>query len=255
LINFLAQTIISGSIDFLGNNYRLRIRALDVQTARIQGTFSTDVKRDSRMKGLERVGNTGNIPLDDWKNNRLYLGARVGFVQGTYRNSGSLIPASASLNSVSGFDGGVFGAVSVLGNLEIQAEVLISNNSFEVTNNNSFKSVTYTSVELPLLVKLVWRPSVFMVQGYGGAAVSLPLGQIVIKHSNGTINADFDVMGCFVLGVGTGIKLGPGVLLSDIRYTGDFNALTANINGGNSKISQRNRVSFSLAYEIGLIQK
>jgi TolB-like protein len=38
-----AQTIISGSVSQIGNLYRLRVRALDVQTAQIQGQFNRNI--------------------------------------------------------------------------------------------------------------------------------------------------------------------------------------------------------------------
>jgi TolB-like protein len=38
-----AQTIVSGSVSQIGNLYRLRVRALDVQTAQIQGQFNYNI--------------------------------------------------------------------------------------------------------------------------------------------------------------------------------------------------------------------
>jgi TolB-like protein len=251
-----AQTIISGSMDLIGNYYRLRVRALEVETARIQGVFTTDVRRNNTLIQVERAGNTGGgtIQPDEWNNKRFYLGARVGLVQGMYGSAGDLFPASTTLTGGLSFDAGLYGAVSVFGLFEIQAEALVSGNNFDIARGTNFKSVAYTSLEIPFLAKLVWRPSIFMVQGYGGIAVSIPLGQVTVKHSNGTLFADYGVVPGFVVGGGGGIKLGPGVLLGDIRYTGDFDALTANISG-NRKISQRSRVSFALSYEIGFFQK
>jgi TolB-like protein len=47
-----AQTIISGSITAIGNTYRLRIRAIAVKTAQIQGMHNIDVVQDSRLAAL-----------------------------------------------------------------------------------------------------------------------------------------------------------------------------------------------------------
>jgi hypothetical protein len=239
-------------MDLIGNYYRLRVQALEVETARIQGVFTADVQRNSKLKQVERAG---TAQPDQWNNNRFYLGARAGLAQGMYGSAGDLFPASTSLTGGLSFDAGLYGAVNVLGLFEIQVEALVSGNSFDIARTSTFNSVAYTSLELPLLAKLVWRPSIFMVQGYGGIALSVPLGQLTIKHSNGTTTADYGVMPGFVLGSGGGIKLGPGVLLGDIRYSGDFGALTANISGGSHEISRRSRVSFSLGYEIGFFQK
>jgi TolB-like protein len=252
-----AQTIISGSMDLIGNYYRLRVRALEVETARIQGVFTADVQRNSKLKQVERAGNTGggSVQSDEWNNKWFYVGARAGLVQGMYGSAGDLFPASTTLSGGLSFDAGLYGAVSVLGLFEVQVEALVSGNNFDVARTSTFKSVAYTSLEFPLLAKLVWRPSVFMVQGYGGIAVSVPLGQVTVKHSNGAITADYGVVPGFVVGGGGGIKLGPGVLLGDVRYTSDFGALTANISGSSHEISRRSRVSFALGYEIGFFQK
>jgi hypothetical protein len=230
---------------------------LEVETARIQGVFTADVRQDNVLKGLEEAGNADgeSVQPDEWKNKRFYLGARVGLAQGIYGSAGGLFPSSTSLTGGLSFDAGLYGAVSVLDIFEIQAEALVSGNSFDIARDSNFKAVAYTSLEIPLLAKLVWRPSIFMVQGYGGIAVSVPLGRLTIKQSNNTITADYGVMPGFVLGGGGGIKLGPGVLLGDIRYSGDFSALTANVRGNSYEISRRSRVSFSLGYEIGFFQK
>jgi len=47
-----AQTIISGSIDLLGDIYRLRIRAIDVQSATIQGVYTANIQRDRTLTSL-----------------------------------------------------------------------------------------------------------------------------------------------------------------------------------------------------------
>jgi len=47
-----AQTIISGSIDLLGDIYRLRIRAIDVQSATIHGVYTANIQRDRILTSL-----------------------------------------------------------------------------------------------------------------------------------------------------------------------------------------------------------
>ncbi|MDR0501739.1 MAG: CsgG/HfaB family protein [Treponema sp.] len=47
-----AQTIISGSIVAMGNLYRLRVRAISVETAHILGIINTDVIQDRRIAAL-----------------------------------------------------------------------------------------------------------------------------------------------------------------------------------------------------------
>lgn len=54
-----AQIIISGGITALGNSYRLRIRAISVETAEILGMQNVDVIQDSRIAALIGTAYTG----------------------------------------------------------------------------------------------------------------------------------------------------------------------------------------------------
>jgi hypothetical protein len=54
-----AQTIMSGSITAIGNTYRLRIRAISVETAEILGMQNVDVAQDSRIAALTGTAYTG----------------------------------------------------------------------------------------------------------------------------------------------------------------------------------------------------
>jgi len=47
-----AQTIVSGSVNSLGSGHRLRIRALEVQTALVQGQFNRNINSSSLIKTL-----------------------------------------------------------------------------------------------------------------------------------------------------------------------------------------------------------
>jgi TolB-like protein len=54
-----AQTIMSGAITAIGNAYRLRIRAISVETAQILGMQNVDVAQDSRIAALTGTAYTG----------------------------------------------------------------------------------------------------------------------------------------------------------------------------------------------------
>jgi hypothetical protein len=47
-----AQTIISGSLSPLGNRWRMRVKALEVETARVQGVETYTVKKDAVLSSL-----------------------------------------------------------------------------------------------------------------------------------------------------------------------------------------------------------
>ncbi|GHV61379.1 hypothetical protein AGMMS49587_05340 [Spirochaetia bacterium] len=64
-----AQTIVSGAISKLGDNYRMRIRALEVQTAQVQGQFNRNIPSgatitalmNSSSKGYSSSGGAGTV--------------------------------------------------------------------------------------------------------------------------------------------------------------------------------------------------
>jgi TolB-like protein len=58
-----AQTVITGSVQTFGNNYRLDLRALSVETGVIQGVLRQDIAIDNRIRtliGVPLVDSTGS---------------------------------------------------------------------------------------------------------------------------------------------------------------------------------------------------
>ena len=53
-----ANTIVSGAVSEFGNGYRMRIRALDVQTARVQGQYNRNIAAGSTVTMLMNSANT-----------------------------------------------------------------------------------------------------------------------------------------------------------------------------------------------------
>ncbi|GHV47478.1 hypothetical protein AGMMS49546_37140 [Spirochaetia bacterium] len=54
-----AQTIVSGAISKVGDNYRMRIRALEVQTAQVQGQFNRNIPTGATITALMNSGSKG----------------------------------------------------------------------------------------------------------------------------------------------------------------------------------------------------
>ena len=254
-----AQTVVSGSFVRAGSRYRLMVRAIAVETAQVQGMKTFIVKSDKTLRGLMGAGGPGGSGLRDslYDKNRLYLGARAGLSLGFYGNGGGLadkaVFPSQTITGIPAFDASLFASVSVRSLFAIQAEAVITNDSFELFSNNSpLMTVSYYSLMIPLLAKLAWRPSIFMLHGYAGAYLSLPAGQMEVKHRNGSYSAGLSLLPGFMAGTGAGVKLGPGTVIADIRYATDFSNTTANYNG-TKNISHRSKVFFALGYEFGLL--
>jgi curli biogenesis system outer membrane secretion channel CsgG len=77
-----AQIIVSGAVSRLGDLYRLRVRALSVQTAQIEGQFNRNITEGSTIAALVRSRATG------------YGGESQG---GAARNTSPAVPASAAV--------------------------------------------------------------------------------------------------------------------------------------------------------------
>jgi hypothetical protein len=243
--NWSAQYLVTVSFSPKGKQYCLTFRASDMEKGVV--IYNPDILPVKRDKDL-----------DDLLQDRLYLGARAGASLPSYTNGYGLVDApvpAQRLRGSYGFDAGLYASASVWSLFEVQAEAIFTTDTFTLYSGNTPRvKVSYTSLMLPLLVKVVWRPSIFTVQGYAGAYISLPLGQLAVQESDGPYMANYTAPPGFVAGGSFGIKLGPGVLLADIRYAADFSNLSAQHNGTRD-VSKRSKVVFSLGYEFGVIKK
>jgi len=57
-----AQTIISGSVEPMGDVFRLRIRAIAVESAAIQGIYTANIQKDRFLTNLTATSNNTNSP-------------------------------------------------------------------------------------------------------------------------------------------------------------------------------------------------
>jgi hypothetical protein len=149
------------------------------------------------------------------------------------------------------------------------------------TDEFSFFSFTF-----PLLLKLEFHYGPLMLAPYGGAYFYLPFGEAQFKTNRIIENSAKDDDGNPVLGESsfhpqeqdtvvvsvdgiplgmtfgfyTGIKMGPGALVIDLRYSRDFSKLTFKDQDGKNVLSgqyitvDRNKFTLMIGYEIGLFK-
>jgi TolB-like protein len=264
-INLAAKFIVTGSLDREGNSYYLNIRVIDVEKSVNVGAFRERIKLEGNLRSLLRPRREGSSgPDDDWKDNLLFLGAKAAYSHGIYQAGDGLTPytVNPSISGQGTVEGGITAALNFayffhqgIGQyLGLQTEAVYTIDSFKAawTGGNS-QTVTYSSLTVPLFLKFVLRPGIFMIQGYGGLYVSIPLGRAALNTNGNTSSASFSVLGGFAAGGSAGIKLGPGVLFGDFRYGADFTNLKINDNGSR-ELSRRSKISVSLGYEIGLLR-
>ncbi|MDR1325065.1 MAG: CsgG/HfaB family protein [Treponema sp.] len=257
-----AETIISGSLVVLGSEYRMRIQALSVETARVQGAQSRDIAMDQRfanLLGVEFVREEAPPPPKEvlpWANNLLYIGARGGASLRLFTLSddvkGKLEPNNFT------YEAGIHLGLQFTSVLALQAEALFTADKVNYSGESYEASFESQSLTLAALFKLTFRPGKLLIAPFGGAYFALPLGQLNVNSDNDAVdNASFDMsipVGV-VGGLNFGLNIGPGALFIDARYAMELGNTSISDSRGNLGIYSRAMASITLGYEIGIITR
>ncbi|MDR1410897.1 MAG: hypothetical protein LBI91_01685 [Spirochaetaceae bacterium] len=143
------------------------------------------------------------------------------------------------------------------------------------TDEYSFFSFTF-----PLMLKIEFSYGPLMLAPYGGAYFYLPLGEAqsrtnrlvdniqgtpgpgaYVEEESNTVQVSVDGVPLgMTFGFYTGIKMGPGALVIDMRYSKDFGTLTFKDKDGKSTLNgqyiaiDRHKFTLMVGYEIGLFK-
>jgi TolB-like protein len=286
-----AQSIILGTVQPLGNEYRLNFRILAVETATVQGMFRQDVKFDKRLSALIR-GDSVRPVSELWKYKWLYLGLRGGGGINTGYTGSSTEPIFDFGSIKSSF--GVTGAFSVNGQitdwLGVQAEFMYAHDTVKIqtaggsvveTEGGKMGSeggngeFSFNSFMVPVLAKITFNPGNFHFAGLGGVYFGIPFGELqfegVLQAGKWQgvfkpVNANMGLM----FGGNIGYHLGPGILFVDARYVIDLTGIKFEPDDGswtmwNDYSSKwrfmpdmefsRNKILFGIGYQIGFFNK
>jgi TolB-like protein len=252
-----AQTIISGSLRVMGDEYRLRIQALSVETAQIQGAQNRDVVLDRRfatLLGVEIQEIQVEKELPSWSNKWLYFGTRGGASLRFYTLSGD-IKGDVEPNSIT-YEAGVHLGLQITRFLAVQVEALYTADKVSYSGEGYEASFESQSLVFPALVKLTFRPGNFLFAVFGGGYYSLPLDKL--KASSDVDEAasfDMSIPIGVVGGLNLGLKMGPGALFLDARYGMELGNTSIKDDKGNLAIYSRTMASVTLGYEIGIITR
>ncbi|MDR1278039.1 MAG: porin family protein [Treponema sp.] len=190
------------------------------------------------------------------------VGVRSGVSQRWYTDPEEFAPGAQALN----LEGGLFASVFLNSLLSVQAEVdftldnLVYRGIDDIGGSGGYIPLLvnekYTSYSLmfPIIFKANFRPGDFRLAPFAGIYVFAPLGDAVFQKKPGGTEDSFSWSAAAPLGYTAGfeiaIKLGPGILLGDIRYAGDFT--TINIPDAATSYKRR-ALSFSLGYGFGFV--
>ncbi|MDR3303481.1 MAG: hypothetical protein LBS86_03630 [Treponema sp.] len=204
-----------------------------------------------------------------WKDKWLFLGLRGGFSLLPYTLADDLSPDNgiSSLDTSFSYDGALQIGVQLTSFLAIQAEALVTWEKVSYSgeylytgyyNTNLSYSASFTSLSLltPVLLKLTARPGNVLLSLFGGGYYAIPLGQMTYDSSEyGEASYDYSIPFGWMAGVNLGFKLGPGALFLDARYTGALGFTSISDGQGTRQVYKRTPLSFSIGYEIGLINR
>jgi hypothetical protein len=255
-----AETIISGSLSVLGNEYRLRIQALSVETARVQGAQNRDIAMDRRfasLLGVEFVEEQKEAPPKEaspWSNNWLYIGARGGASLHFFTLSDD-VKGDVEPNNIT-YEAGGYLSLQLNPILALQVEALYTTDKVSYSGEGYKASFELQSLMFPALLKLTFRPGNFLFALFAGGYFVLPLGQLKTSSDvDGDAAFDASIPIGVVGGINLGFKLGPGALFVDARYGMELGNTSITDGKGNLAIYSRAMASFTLGYEIGIITR
>jgi TolB-like protein len=278
-----AQMVISGAVIYLGEFYRLRVQAIEVETARIQGSRTITIQPNRLLATLTGNPWTGPAapdtarpeavtpaaarppktaaaparpertpaPISNAK--RFYLGLRGGGETTFYRPNTEFWKDGQS--RATSFSGNISAQMSLqlFNFFALQAEAaFITGDVLEATVERSDPfTLRYSAMALPILGKITLRPGSVLLAGFGGIYFTVPFTAMTFNMNGIEYSYNFDAPMGFIAGGNIGIKLGPGTLFLDIRYAGDFKDIEIYGDWGSHPVYKRSLASYSLGYEFG----
>jgi TolB-like protein len=254
-----AQSIVLGTVQPLGNEYRLNFRILAVETATVQGMFRQDVKFDKRLSALIR-GDSVRPVSELWKYKWMYLGlsGSGGINTGYSGSSTEPIFNFDSIESSFGVNGAFFINGQITDWLGIQTEFMYTHDRIKIqtASGSVVETVnadgtpgmnldsgggdgefTFSSFMIPVLAKITYKPGDFYIAGLGGIYFSIPFGKMQFDGTlqagewQGTFKPQNINMG-LMFGGNIGYHLGPGILFVDVRYVMDLTNVKFEPTGG-----------------------
>jgi hypothetical protein len=198
------------------------------------------------------------------------FGARAGALFGFHSLSGEMNDLlglaglggliSIDHSSLTNFSVAIFGSFAFTNNLSLQVELMyMINQGIEITLQgfllSSTLTGTYSSLDLPILLRYSFLNSPAKFGVLAGPHVSLPLGYFEFKETGiglDTLVGEHGVgMPTFGITAGLfgGFPVGPGRIVGDARYIMDFTYLFIRPFGEDFDVAARRGISIGLGYE------
>ena len=196
-------------------------------------------------------------------------GARAGMLFGFHSfsdefrrlfDAASELPINISDRALNNFNLAIFGSYAFTNNFSVQAELIyMINQGMEISARllgfGSTVRGTYSSLDIPILLKYSFINAPAKLGVLGGPHVSLPLGYFELKETGigfgplvGEYGVGFPTFGITV-GLFGGFPVGPGRITGDLRYLMDFTYLKIRPFGEDIDVAARRGISAGIGYE------
>jgi hypothetical protein len=203
------------------------------------------------------------VPEDPWEDKRINAGFRTGVSQRWYTSAKENTPGAYALV----YEGGIFGSVFLNPLISVQLEVnfsfdnLVYRDIFNPLKPDDYMSVytnekhTMHSFTFPLTVKANLKSRAVRFAPFAGVYAFVPLGNTDYERNPQGETSSYpwsvSVPLGYTLGFEAAARCGPGMILADIRYSGDFDAVVIEDDAETSY--KRKALSLTLGYAFGFI--
>jgi hypothetical protein len=244
----------------VGSQWAFLIDATDFENTKTLVNRTIPVKRDrSLITLLDSSGSSA--PSKTWSDFRLELGARVGVSPRFYTLSDDI---NGSASDGASFEGtaqvtALFLSFNLFGfpvDLAAQTELMFTHDTVNYSAQDEGEeyngSFSYLSLRIPVLAGLLVDFDRFSLAVFTGPHFTIPLGKMSYTIDGNSTSFSCSVpMGWTVVMQGL-ISLGPGSVVADIRYAGDFGRTSIDGAPGTLSVFSRDMLSFSIGYKFRL---
>jgi hypothetical protein len=222
-----ATAILLGTGENMVNYYRFRFRLISVETAIILMQSSADVRFNQTMR---RLINDKAYKASGIGTTHRLVGARLGAGKEFNTADEDMVGAEFSGNEKSNivFNAALYGAFRFNDMWSVQPEInYMVNNGMKIGDEYDEYSanVSYTTLDIPLLVRWNFIQSPVLAGVIIGPYISLPISKVKTEvFGEGTRELDAEWFNLGVTGgFALGYKIGPGYLTADLRFLHDLN--------------------------------
>lgn len=238
--------------------------------------FVVGAQTEESASRTEEWVNTGRFGAEDEEENSssesagyyghwLYLGARLGPSLRFYTPAGDTPYTGGDTLGIA-LDTAVFATLQIFHRLSVQGEAVFTWDKAAswdymgpTVNEIDRYTREYTSLSLsfPLTVKWNFYPGRFRISPFAGVYALVPLGKMGVASSLANASESrayrFSLPLGFLGGLAAGFKLGPGMVVGDLRYAADLGK--PKLRDGDMASYLRSMVTLSFGYEWAFFTK